>query len=352
MAADKENITIKEIAKRAGVSVSTVSRVMSGKKTAIPISEKTREKVMQVCNELKFLPDVNYTRLQERRSHTIAFLVPRTHEDSPHPIFLDDNIGRALSEMELVFASNGYSILVQTVDADYEKEKHHLRILRNNSVDGLLIWDAFRETVLIRELMEELRPSICVGLTVPEKAHMIVPDNFQGAYDMTRRLIELGHRKIAYINGGMGEITDRLREEGYRKALDDADLEPFVEIGNYRLESGCHVARKLLTNGSGVTAIFAAGDFMAIGAMQEAARQGVSVPAELSIAGFDGSIAGSLTTPALTTANLPMKEIGRLSAEKIIAMIENDETGPYEEVFDLKIPVEIVERGSTAAAAR
>jgi DNA-binding LacI/PurR family transcriptional regulator len=351
MAGNQENVTIKEIARRAGVSVSTVSRVMSGKKTAIPISEKTRKKVLKVCNELKFLPDVNYMRLQERRSYTIGFLVPRTRPDSPNPLFVDDNIGRALSEMELCFAEKGYSTLVQTVDSDYEEARTHLRILRNNSVDGLIIWDAFRDKETVSELMEEHRPSICIALPYDTDHNCIVPDNFQGAYDMTRHLLSLGHKRIAYINGGMGELTDALREQGYRKAMSEAGQEPIVAIGNYRLESGAECAHQLLSTNSKITAIFAAGDLMAIGVLEYAREKGIAVPEKLAVAGFDGSIVSGLTTPRLTTCELPMSEIGRLAAETVIAMVENGEGSVNERVKHI-LPVKIIQRESTVGKVK
>lgn len=349
MANNSENVTIKEIAKRAGVSVSTVSRVMSGKKTAIPISEKTRKKVLKVCNELKFLPDVNYMRLQERRSHTIGFLVPRTREDSPNPIFLDDNIGRALSELELRLFDRGYSILVQTVDETYESGRQHLRVLRNNSVDGLIVWDAFARKETVDELMEEHRPSICIALPYDTDHNCIVPDNFQGGYDMTRHLLSLGHRVIAYINGGMGELTDALRENGYQKAIEEAGAEPIVAVGNYRLESGIECARQLLASRPDITAILAAGDLMAIGVLEYARANGIAVPEKLAVAGFDGSIAAGLTTPRLTTCELPMKEIGGMAADRIVDMIESDDPNPRVKEI---LPVTIIERESTIGRAR
>lgn len=349
MANNNQNVTIKEIARRAGVSVSTVSRVMSGKKTAIPISESTRKKVLKVCNEMKFLPDVNYTRLQERRSYSIGFLIPRARDNSPHPVFLDDNIGRCLSELELVLAQQGYSILVQGVDSRYEEARTHLRILRNNTVDALIIWDAFRDPAVVAELKEEIRPSICIALPYTESPNSVLPDNFQGAYDMTRYLLGLGHRQVAYINGGMGELTDEQRERGYRKAIEEAGLQPIVAVGNYQLESGIRCAREICTANPGVTAIFAAGDTMAIGVLEYARQAGKRVPQDLSIAGFDGSIASSLTTPPLTTCRLPMQEIGRIAAETVIRMIE--EGGSDEPVHQV-IPVELLRRESTAAPAK
>lgn len=341
--APEKPITIKEIAKRAGVSVSTVSRVMGGKETAIQISEDTRQKIMLVCEELKFLPNANYSRLQNRHSRIIGFLVPKVGENSPNPlIFMDENIGIALSALEDYLMQRRYSLLIQAVDEQYEESREHQKILRNNTVDALIVWDAFRKPETVHELGDEHRPCINVALPNASSRSFIVPDNYQGAFDMTQHLVRHGHTRIAYI-GGMSAMADELREKGYREAVAKNNIEPIVYSGGYRFEGGYQAAEKILNKHPGVTAIFAANDTMAIGVLEYCRSIGKSIPEDVAIAGFDGSSYSNYTTPKLTTCKLPMEEIGRLAAENAVDMIESGKTREIQ----MTLPVQIIEKEST-----
>lgn len=341
----KNNITVKEIAKKAGVSVSTVSRVISGTDTAIPISEKTRKKVLAVCEELKFLPDVNYTRLQERRSYIIAFLIPRIHVDSQEMFRFDENVGAFMSSFEEELAKRKYSILIQGVDEEYIESRQYLKILRNNTADGLVIWDAFPRGEPIELLKQEIRPSIAVAFPYTEAENFIIPDNTQGAYDMTQHLLKQGHRSIAYISGGKGEVVDQLRESGYRKAMGEEGLEVIILNGGYNYSGGFECGTKIIEEHKNVTAIFAANDLMATGAMKSAKAKGLSIPQDLAVAGFDGSNHSEVVTPNITTGRLNLYEIGKLAAINIVEMIEGKNDGPVQ----ITLPIEILERGSTVA---
>ncbi|MEQ8819040.1 MAG: LacI family DNA-binding transcriptional regulator [Sumerlaeia bacterium] len=344
----KRNVTVKEIAKRAGVSVSTVSRVMSGADTAIPISEQTRKKVMEVCEELKFLPDVNYLRLKERRSYSIGFLIPRMNPEKGIPFQFDENVGLFLSAFEHHLSLNRFGILIQGVDAEYIKGLEHLRILRNNTVDGMVVWDAFSSPAPVHELNQEIRPFICVAFPYEGAKNFIIPDNFQGAYDLASHLISLGHKEIAYVSGGMGELVDRLREDGFRRALNEHGLTIRVYDGHYTFKGGYSCAEQIMADNANITAILAANDLMAIGAMEYARLAGISMPQDLAIAGFDGSSHSSVVLPRLTTGRLPWEEMGRLAAEHLVNMIENEDKDPVQ----LTLPIEIITRESTLGSSK
>ncbi|HMZ52239.1 MAG TPA: LacI family DNA-binding transcriptional regulator [Candidatus Sumerlaeota bacterium] len=339
----KNIVTVKEIAKRAGVSVSTVSRVLSGVDTMIPISEKTRRRVLQVCEEMQFLPDVNHGRLQTRRSHTIALLVRRYSTTIPDQFIFDEAIGRFLSTLETDLGRAGYVITIQGVDDEYEDSREYLKILRNNTADGLVVWGAFRGSDAYVRLRDEQRPSIAVAFPNDQAANFIMPDNEQGAYDITRHLLSVGHRKIALMNAGSGEIVDTLRERGYQRAIQEAGGTPVLLRANYSVKGGMVAAEKLFANRDGVTAVFAANDLMAIGTMQVAQRHGLRVPEDFAIAGFDGSSHGEITSPPITTGRLPLEEMGTLAARHIVEMIEGKNTGGCQ----ITLPVEVLRRKST-----
>ncbi|MCC6545890.1 LacI family DNA-binding transcriptional regulator [Candidatus Sumerlaeota bacterium] len=338
----KQNVTVKEIAKRSGVSVSTVSRVLSGADTMIPISEKTRRRVLSVCEDMQFLPDVNHARLQTRRSHTIALLVRRYSTAVPDQFVFDEAIGRFLSTLETELGRAGYVITIQGVDDEYEASKEYLKILRNNTADGLVIWGAFRSPEAYKRLKDEMRPSIAVAFPDDHAANFIMPDNEQGAYDMTRHLQSLGHRKIALMSAGSGEVVDALREKGYRRAVQEAGGTPVLVRSDYTVRGGVAAAEKFLANRDGVTALFAANDLMAIGAMQAAQRHGLRVPEDFAIAGFDGSSHSEITSPPVTTGRLPLEEMGVLAAKHIVDMIEGRNSGGCQ----ITLPVEILRRKS------
>jgi len=345
----KNNVTVREIARRAGVSVSTVSRVMSGPEKSAPISEETRKRVMQVCEELKFLPDVHYGRLQTRRSHVVGLMIPRSRPDSPMPLFSDENIGQFMSALEEGLCARGYSILIQGVDEAYEKSGRAQVILRNNTADGLIVWDAFKHPSTVKDLNQENRPTVYVAFPYEGGKHFIVPDNRKGAYDMTRHLLALGHRRIVYFSGGMGELVDSLREQGYRGAMDEAGCEQFVYDGHYTVRGGRRCAQQVFEQHPDATAIFAANDLMAIGALDAARDKGLRVPQDLSVAGFDGSSHSEYAHPTLTTGRLPMAESGRLAATQIVRLIETRDTT---EVVQMTLPIEIIARASTGPAPK
>jgi LacI family transcriptional regulator len=264
------------------------------------------------------------------------------------PFFSDENIGLFMTTLENVLSEAGYSILIQGVTPEYESSGKAVRILRNNTADGLLIWDAFQDPDTINALNEEHRPAICVAFPYESAESFIVPDNEGGAFQMARHLLDLGHRKIAYFSGGMGELVDRHREDGCRKALAEAGVEPVVLTGYYTHSGGRECMEAILRDHPDITAIFAANDLMALGAMDVAMDAGKRVPEDLSIAGFDGSSHAMISRPRLTTGKLPMAEIGRLAGEHILRMAEEDRPEP----LSLTLPIEIIPGGSTAKLRR
>lgn len=344
----KHNVTVKEIAQKAGVSISTVSRVISGTDTMIPISEKTRRRVLAVCEEMQYLPDINYSRLQARRSHTIALLVQRYSHDNPHHFYFDEVIGRFMSTMESGLTELGYSILIQGVDREYEQSRQYLKILRNNTADGLVIWEAFEQAETIRRLREESRPSLCVAFPYEDAAHYIVPDNFQGAHKMTQHLLSLGHERIVFMNRGLGEIVDTLRERGYRRAMEERNLEPLIIRADYTYRGGFHAARNLFAQFKNATAVFAANDLMAIGVSHFAQHNGMKVPADVAIAGLDGSSHSLMATPRITTGRLPLEEMGQLAARHLIDLVEGKNTGAVQ----ITLPIDLIVRESTDPGVR
>lgn len=342
-----KGLTLRHIAEEADVSVATVSRVLSGYPDNLskvnPQSAKGRrvKRVLEICERHRFLPSIHYTRIQQGRSRVIGLLFRLHRPDRTFPFF-NDNVGYFIDSLELTFNELGYDVILQGVDEAYEQEKKHLHVLRNRTADGLLIWDAFSNPETLRELAAEGAPVIGVAFPDDHTPFQIIPDNFQGAFDITRHLLGLGHKKIAHIGGGT-ERVDREREDGYRRAMTGAGLGLHMFQGEYSFQSGYQWTGHILEEHTDITAIFAANDIMAAGCVRRAIEAGLTLPADLAIAGFDGTEIAAISTPPITTARLPLSEMGRMAARRVVDLIE----GRPPEQKRVVLPLEILIREST-----
>lgn len=343
-AATEYRFSVRQIAREAGVSASTVSRVLSERSDAPKPSEEARRKVLEVCERLHFLPSIHYTRLIEGKSRIIGLMFDAKAGTALYPVF-DENFGFFVAAFERTLNQHGYQVLLHGVDDSFEADRRHLALFRNGTVDGMVLWDTCRAQSTIEDLTREGLAVLAVAFPIDGVPHQIVPDNSQGGYDMTAHLLSLGHRRIAYISGGVGPV-DRLRELGYRRAMKEACLGVQLFEGQYTFESGVQWTDHILADHPQVTAIFAANDLVAAGCLRAALRRGVSVPGNLAIAGFDGTHHSAICTPPITTARLPMSQIGQTAAERIIGIIEGSGVPPEH----LALPIELVIRASTAGS--
>ena len=310
-------MSLRDIAREAGVSVSTVSRVLAGTKTTAKISDKTRERILNICENMKFHPNIHYRRLHEGLSRVIAFLIPPPDRSL---MFFDENVGCFLSALEPRLARHGFHIMIQSTTPDFMAERQHLEILRSHAVDGVILWDVFRDDQALRDMMQEGKPIIKAAFPSDLLLDQIVPDNFQGSYDITKHLVEEGHKHIAHVAGGKTRI-DEERESGYRKAIDEAGLQPVLLAGQFNYRSGYEMAEKIVKKHPQVTAIMAANDLAAAGCLRRLKEMDKSVPDEIAITGFDGTSHSQLTDPPITTARLQLDEIGRQAADRIVKAV-------------------------------
>ncbi|RUT31588.1 LacI family transcriptional regulator [Paenibacillus zeisoli] len=309
------NPTIKDVAKKANVSIATVSRVLNN---LTGYSDKTKQKVLRTIEEMGYQPNMIARGLINKRTRTIGVLFPN----------VSSSFSSALLHGIEEFAYNhNYSVVVCNTDEDGKRTLKCLQVLREKQVDGIV----FASELLKDEYYKVLEAiQIPVVLVSSETNYPGVPyvkvDDRVAAYEATEYLIHKGHKRIAMIGGTKGDpIAGVPRVEGYMKALKDHGIpcmEEYIAYGDFGFASGCSAMEELLKRSLDFTAVFAASDEMAIGVLSVAARRGIRVPDELSVIGYDNVELAEMVVPPLTTVNQPLNEMGSNACEKLIDMIE------------------------------
>lgn len=313
------NPTIKDVAQKANVSIATVSRVLHN---LGGYSDKTKQRVTQTIEELKYQPNAIARGLINKRTQTIGVLFPDVSSAFSSAL---------LHGIDEFVHDRDYSVMVCNTDQDGKRTLKYLQLLREKQVDGII----FSSEVLRKEYYDMLESmKIPVVLVSSQTDFANVPyvkvDDYQAAYDAVHYLITKGHRKIAMISGTKGDpIAGTPRVEGYRKALEAHGIafdSRYLVYGDFMYESGSRAMEAILRETPEVTAVFAASDEMAIGALSIVTKHGLNVPEDISIMGYDDLRLARMVNPPLTTVRQPLSDIGMIASEKLIGMIESGET--------------------------
>jgi LacI family transcriptional regulator len=340
----KQMASIAEVAKRAGVSVASASRVLSS--STYPVSEETREKIVKAAAELNYVPNSLARSLRAQRSNLIAVLVGSNAD----PYFAEIVRG-----VEDVANEAGYLTIVCNTDRNPGKELHYLGVLQDYRVAGVIFaGSALNENGHPRQLEQVVQSIVDRGAAVTTLAQhtlhvpSIQPDNFGGARQMTARLIALGHRRIAFVTGPANVMTANVRLQGYMAAVAEAGLpiDPILLLsGSYDRGSGEQAIDTLahMEPEQRPTAIFAANDETALGLLSGLAWRGWQVPGEMSVCGFGDTPMAQVVVPKLTTVHMGLRELGRAGAHKLFAQLRHEQV-PLLEV----LPATIIERDTTA----
>lgn len=292
--------TIAEVAERAGVSPTTVSHVLSGNR---PVASETQIRVQLAIDELGFRPSGLARSLRLQRSDTIALIVP----DIANPFYpaFARGIDAALDGRYLTF--------VCSTDARRDTELRFIDDLRDRQVDGMVIASFALVAADLAPLLEAGVPLVALGSRLEDpRLDVVTTDDEHGAYLATEHLIARGHRRIGLISGPEG--GGDLRHAGYRRALEAAGRPHRPELvvsGRWVRAGGAEAMRRLLDLGEPPTAVFAANDLMAIGAMDTIHERGARVPDDVALVGYDDIEAAALVSPALTTVVNPADEAGQ-----------------------------------------
>ncbi len=312
--ADPERITVTldMVARRAGVSPSTVSRILNG--TAV-VSEAKRAAVLEATTTLGFVPNPLARGLAGGKTFSIGVVTQAI--DSPF-------YGAALRGIEDALDPAGYSPMFMSAHWDPEAEARCLDVLRSRRVDGIVVLLPRLSDSVLQECAKSL-PVVVSGRSLQAPGLFALNfDNYTGGFMATRHLLDLGHTRIAFIAGDQEHPDAAERMRGYRAALEGAGV-PFdpalVVPGRYYEISGQQAVDRLLDEGQAFTAIFAANDQMAAGAALSLFRHGLKVPDDVSLVGFDDLPTSMYATPPLSTIQQPAYELGRMAAASVLQLI-------------------------------
>lgn len=307
--------TIKDVAKKAGVSVATVSHVVNGTRY---VSDQFKAKVRSAMEELDYQPNAVARSLRKKESKIIGLMIP----DNTNPYFAE-----IAWSIEYASRKQGYSVILCNSDENVEKESSYIDVLIENQADGIIIVAAGKSSVNFQKLLERKVPVVMVDRDSPNvKTDSIQINNEVNGEMATDHLISLGHKLIACITGPR-EITpsfDRL--DGYKKALSKNKLpinDDFILRGDFKPHGGYLAGCKLLEIKDRPTAIFACNDLMAYGVMHAAVEKGICVPDDLSVIGFDDIYLSTYINPPLTTIKQPRIEMGEEAVFCLIQRIKN-----------------------------
>lgn len=314
------SVTIHDVAKESGVSYSTVSRVLNGFEF---VKEETRTKVLAAAEKLGYVANMQARSLAGGKTRIIGLLVPG----------LDNGyIGEIVRGIDEEIVKFNYDLMLYTTRRRVGSEAHYVKAISNGLTDGIILIVPLLEREYLVSLREHNFPYVVVDQADP-LFHSSVVDatNWQGAYDATKYLLDLGHRQIAFVKGlqGLQSAEDRLA--GYKAALADYDLlfdETLVVEGDFFTPSGYQAGRALIQRTPRPTAIFASNDLMALGVMQAIQEQGLNIPQDISLVGFDDIAQASLVHPRLTTVRQPLEQMGRVAVNLLVEQIENSEVSP------------------------
>lgn len=316
------SVTIFDIAREAGVSSSTVSRVFSGFE---PLKESTRKRVMEAATRLGYVANPQARRLAGGKSQIIGVLTPSL--DSGYGY-----IGALMHGIDIELQRADYDIMIFSTRRHEGKETHFVKTVSNGLTDGLLLIAPFLSPEYLELLRELGFPYVLLDqVDGTGSSSGVDSTNWQGAYDATRYLIELGHRRIGFIAGLMEiqSAVDRL--EGYKAALARHDLpilEAYIAQGDFLESGGCTAAEQLLGLSETPTAILASNDFEAAGAMEAIRERGLQIPDDISVIGFDDIPLATMVYPKLTSVRQPLEQMGRAAARLLVERIENPDLPP------------------------
>lgn len=331
------DITIFDVAGEAGVSYSTVSRVVNNKSNVNP---ETRERVLRAMAQLGYVGNVPARSLAGGSARVIGLLVD--HLNTSY-------MGEIIRGIDEALEANNYNLMLYTTHQRKTKESAYVTKLTRNFADGLLLILPRNEKAYIETLYQRRFPHVLIDYQGSNQhVPSVMTTNRKGAYDGSTYLIELGHRRIGFITGTMEFGCAQERLAGYQAALADHGIafDPnLVCEGDFLQTQGYHCTQRLLSLADPPTALFVSNDVMAFGAMEAARERGLQLPRDLSIIGFDDIPEANHVHPPLTTVRQPLEEMGRSAANLLLKYIAN----PLAEVERVELSTELILRGSCQA---
>lgn len=316
---------IREVAKRAGVSVATVSRVLNHPSS---VSPSTMDLVLKTMKDMKYTPNGLARGLALNKTSTIALLVPN---------ILNPLYPQVAKGVEDVAHQKGYNILLCNTEENRGKEQAYIEMLLEKRVDGFILTTSQLKEESLNQIKDRKIPFVMVGSNIKSiDANMVFTDYEAGAYQITQHLLDIGYREIAHVTGKMPLIESMEKKKGYEKALRERSIslnKNWIVEGNNEIEGGYLAAKKLILSKRLPQAIFAGNDLMAMGAMDAIKSNGLKIPKDIAVVGFDDIRMASLIEPKLTTVSQPVYKMGLIAGRLLFENIENKEQGFSQKIF-------------------
>ncbi len=329
-------VTIYEVSKLAGVSLATVSRVMND---SDKVAEKTRLKVEVAMKKLGYRPNSIAQSLASNRSNSVGILVPELHG----PFF-----GTMLGSIEEELRKAGKHVIISAGHSDAERESDSIEFLASRRCDALILFVFAISDERIKSLWDSSMPVVVIGRLIPGmEDDCISVDNEMGGYIATKSLIEAGHRHLASITGPLWKSDGLERLEGYKRALAESGIiydQQMVVEGDYEESSGRKGMKQLLQRKAHFTGLVCGNDEMAAGAIGYAREHGLSIPADLSVVGFDNVFFTRYMHPQLSTVDYPIEKMGQMAARCVL----RDVYGKTDDDIQCRFEPRLVERASIA----
>jgi LacI family transcriptional regulator len=331
--------TLEDVAKRAGVSTATVSKVLSNTPY---FTEETRAKVMRAVDELGYVPNLAARALSSGKTHIIAVVFPYVYE----AIFTDPNIMNTLEGIEAECTQRGYNILLSTPKLSANgPDMHYQQLILSGYLDGVIAIDSYPLASLVEVVQQKGIPAVIIGYKPCD--YYVRHDEQAGGQMILRHLVELGHTRIGIIDVPLDvNLGVKHRVEGVRIAAEEAglDYDAFPAVhGDWSTRSGMECAARLLEDHPELSALLCLNDRMAMGAIQQARSMGRNVPDDLSVTGYDNIPTAAVFAPPLTTIDQRSPEQGRLAAHMLFEVLRGEFPDP------ILLPPHLVVRQSSGA---
>lgn len=309
--------TISDVARLAGVSITTVSRVLNHNEN---VSKVTKKKVMKIIQELDYIPNELARGLATSSSNSIGILIPD---------ILNTYYTELIKSIENKVSAKGFSLLLCITNSDPKKEEYYMKEMLKKRVCGLI----FLSTSVSKETLEKVYVNgmklVAVDADI-EKVDRLCVENQEGTYQVVKHLLDLGHRKIAFLGYQFELSSLQNRVEGYKRALKEYGVpinEDYILEGNKIENVGYDLTKKVLQLFEPPTAIHCMNEYIATGVYLALDDMGKKIPEDISVTAFDGLLSSKILRPKLTTAQMPIKEMGEMTADLIINSIEQESQG-------------------------
>lgn len=333
-------VTLNDIAQKAGVSVSTVSRVLNKKAGTHRISEETERLVLRTARELNYRPNQLARGLRLKRTNTIGLIAP----DVSNPFF-----AYIIRRVQNVAHGYGYSVIVCNTDEDLKLEVEHVNLLYRKRVDGMIAMPVGLSYEHFEDVHRRGMPLVLVDRCYPGvDASTVVVDNYAGAFEAVEHLIQHGHERIALIQGLPGTYTNNERLRGYKDALISHGIlveKRLIVGGDFRQENGYIETKLLLNMEDRPTAIFATSDLISLGAMQAVYEEGLEIPTDISLVMFDDFDFAPFLRCPLTAVRQPKEIMGEMAVKILVECLKEGQ----QEVKHIVLKPNLVERLSVAS---